>query len=90
VLGIAEGIESALSLAHASLPVWAAIDAGNMAHLPPLPGINELLVAVDRDIAGETAAQRLARRWCSAGCAVRLVLPKAGDLNDVAQGVYDH
>ena len=89
-LGIAEGIESALSLAHAGIPVWAAIDAGNLARLPVLAGIEELVVAVDRDPAGETAAHLLARRWSGAGCTVRLVLPKAGDLNDVAQGTYDH
>jgi hypothetical protein len=86
VLGIAEGIETALSLAHAGVPVWAAIDAGNLARLPVLGGIEELLVAVDRDPAGETAAPLLARRWSAAGVIVRLVLPKAGDLNDVATG----
>ena len=31
VLGIAEGVESALSLAHAITPVWATLSAGTMA-----------------------------------------------------------
>lgn len=87
-LGVAEGIESALSLAHAGLPVWAAIDAGNLAELPVLDGIEELSVAVDRDTAGERAADALAHRYVTAGRRVRLVKPKAGDLNDVANGTY--
>jgi hypothetical protein len=87
-LGIAEGIESALSLALAGLPVWAAIDAGNLAAFPVLGGIDELTVAVDRDPAGERAADELAHRWITAGRRVRLVKPKAGDLNDVATGAY--
>ena len=88
-LGIAEGIESALSLALAGLPVWAAIDAGNLAAFPVLGGIEELAVAVDRDPAGERAADELAHRWITAGRRVRLVKPKAGDLNDVATGTYE-
>jgi len=88
-LGIAEGIESALSLALAGLPVWAAIDAGNLAAFPVLGGIEELSVAVDRDPAGERAADELAHRWITAGRRVRLVKPKAGDLNDVATGTYE-
>lgn len=87
-LGVAEGIESALSLAHAGLPVWAAIDAGNLAALPILDGIDELAIAVDRDPAGERAADALAHRWITAGRRVRLVKPRAGDLNDVATGTY--
>jgi hypothetical protein len=88
VLGVAEGIESALSLAHAGLPVWAAIDAGNLAELPLLDGIEDLAIAVDRDAAGERAADALAHRWVTAGRRVRLVKPRAGDLNDVATGLY--
>lgn len=87
-LGIAEGIESALSLAHAGLPVWAAIDAGNLATFPVLEGVDELTVAVDRDPAGERAASSLAHCWVTAGRRVRLVKPVAGDLNDCATGTY--
>jgi hypothetical protein len=87
-LGVAEGIESALSLAHAGLPVWAAIDAGNLAELPVLDGIEEIAIAIDRDPAGERAGDALAHRWLTAGRRVRLVKPRAGDLNDVATGAY--
>lgn len=87
-LGVAEGIESALSLAWAGVPVWACIDGGNLAALPVLSGVEALAIAVDRDPAGEKAARELAHRWVTAGREVRLVMPKAGDLNDVAQGAY--
>ncbi|MDY0328910.1 MAG: toprim domain-containing protein [Thiomonas sp.] len=91
-LGIAEGIETALSLAHADVAAWAAIDAGNLAALPVLPGVPELLIAVDADPAGEAAAAECSSRWLAAGRRVRLVRPDAGDndLNDTAQKYAGH
>ena len=84
-LGIAEGVETALSLAHAFTPVWACIDAGNMSTLPALGGIESLLIAADYDQAGIDAAQACAARWTAFGCDVRIVLPDAHktDLNDM-------
>jgi hypothetical protein len=82
-LGIAEGIESALSLAHAFQPVWAAIDAGNLGALPVIAGLESLVVGVDADPSGRTAAQACAQRWTAAGCEVFLVEPEHGDLNDL-------
>jgi len=86
-LGVAEGIETALTLAHAHRPVWAAIDAGNLAALPVVPGIESLVVAADHDPAGISAATACATRWKAAGRAVRVVMPEAPgmDLNDVAR-----
>ena len=85
-LGVAEGIETAQSLAWAEVPVWAAIDAGNLAQFPVLPGVPELLIAVDADPAGEAASAECAARWRAAGRRTRLVRPDEGcsDLNDVA------
>lgn len=85
-LGIAEGIESALSLAWGYRPVWAAIDAGNLAALPALPSIKVLLIGADNDPAGMSAAQDCADRWIDAGAEVFLVeAPAGGDLNDLAR-----
>jgi putative DNA primase/helicase len=86
-LGIAEGIETALSLAHAYAPGWATLDAGNLAAFPVLSGIECLTIAVDNDPAGIRAADECAERWHAAGREVRLVMaPQAGaDLNDLAQ-----
>lgn len=87
-LGIAEGIETALSLAHAFKPVWSTMDAGNMAALPVLEGIESLLIAADNDDAGIAAAQACGERWAAAGREARIVMPERhkSDLNDIAKG----
>jgi len=82
-LGVAEGIETALSLAHGYEPVWAAIDAGNLSALPVLPGIESLLIACDRDPAGEKAAQACAQRWAAAGVRVGMTWQEVNDMNDL-------
>ena len=81
-LAIAEGIETALSLAHAYQPVWACIDAGNLAALPVLPGVECLVIGADNDPAGQAAACTCAGRWTAAGCEVRITQQAANDLND--------
>jgi hypothetical protein len=88
-IGIAEGIETALSLAHGMRPVWAAIDAGNLAGFPVLPGIESITLAADHDPAGLKAARDCAARWHAAGREVRIVTPDqfGADLNDVAMGL---
>lgn len=87
-LGTAEGVETALSLAHAFRPVWAAIDAGNVSAFPVLEGIESIVIAADFDPAGIRAARECARRWADAGREARVILPDAfgADLNDMAQG----
>jgi hypothetical protein len=86
-LGVAEGIETALSLAHAFKPVWACVDAGNLAALPVLEGVESLTVAADHDDAGIAAARACAQRWRAAGREVRIVMPgtTGADLNDEVQ-----
>jgi putative DNA primase/helicase len=84
---LAEGIETALSLAHAHTPVWACVDAGNLAAMPVLAGIDSLTVAADHDEAGITAAETCARRWADAGREAYIVTPPGQrmDLNDMAR-----
>lgn len=84
-LGVGEGIESCLSLAHALTPVWSLIDAGNLAALPVLAGIEALTVAQDSDPAGRRAAQTVAERWAAADCTVAIVGAEhdGDDLNDI-------
>jgi putative DNA primase/helicase len=62
-LGLAEGIESALAAAHGFTPVWAAIDANNMAAFPVLAGIQSLTLFIDHDAAGIRAGMACAERW---------------------------
>lgn len=74
-LGLAEGIETALSvIASGWRPVWAAVDAGNLRAFPVLGGIEALSLFADRDPAGLVAAEAAAGRWRSAGREV-VVLP---------------
>ncbi len=86
-LAIAEGIETALTVAEVFTPVWSAIDAGNLAALPVLAGIESLLIVADHDDAGLRAAEQCAERWYRAGCKVRIAKsPIPGeDLNDYAR-----
>ncbi len=85
-LGIAEGIETALSLAHGFTPVWSLIDAGHLAKFPVLNGIQDLIIAADNDDAGRKAADECTRRW-SPHAAVRVISADADgcDLNDEVQ-----
>lgn len=86
-LAIAEGIETALSLAHAFTPVWACIDAGNLATFPVLDGIECLTIAADHDDAGIKAANACAKRWTDAGREVRIAMAPTPrmDINDFAR-----
>ena len=86
-LGVAEGIETTLTLARGFTPAWSVIDAANLAAFPVLPGIEALTVAVDHDTAGLKGFKMVAERWHAAGREVRKVLvPSPGaDLNDWAR-----
>ena len=88
-LGVAEGVESALSLRvlpeFGASPVWSLISAGGIERLPALVGIEALWIAVDHDPAGVRASQNCANRWAATGADVFLVRPRAAraDLNDI-------
>jgi hypothetical protein len=86
-LGLAEGIETALSMAWAFQPVWSTIDAGHLAKFPLIVGVSELVIARDNDPAGITAATACARRWKEAGRHVLITNQKQNDLNDVLKEV---
>ena len=83
-LAVAEGIETALSVARYYQPVWAAIDAGNLGTLPVLKGIEALTIAADHDPAGLRGAEACADRWTAAGADVRVIAPRPerADWND--------
>ncbi|MDP1672349.1 MAG: toprim domain-containing protein [Burkholderiales bacterium] len=83
-LAIAEGIETALAAAKTFRPVWSAIDAGNLAELPLLDGIESLTIFADHDPAGMRGAADCAARWAEAGREVRMWVSNEGgrDFND--------
>ena len=87
-LTIAEGIETALSLACGLLPdrpaIWAALSASGMAglQLPLFPG--RLTIATDGDPAGHEAGHKLATRAHALGWQVSMLpAPEGHDWNDV-------
>ena len=82
-LGIAEGIETALSLAHGYQPVWSVIDANHMASMPVIRSVEVLMIAKDNDSAGRKAAIACAKRWSAAGKKVLITTQAANDMNDV-------
>ncbi len=87
-LGIAEGIETSLAVMSTGWrPICAAVDAGNIASFPVLPGIECLTVFADHDKAGLAAARRCVDRWREAGREARVVTPQTAseDWADVAQ-----
>jgi putative DNA primase/helicase len=88
--GLAEGCESALAATQlVRFPVYAAVSAGNMAHISPPTWTTDIVVFADHDAdgTGQTAAARAFRalRQRYPRGAVRLLLPRAvgADANDV-------
>jgi hypothetical protein len=79
-LGLAEGIETALS-AMQSIgwgPVWAAGTRGGIELFPVLPACT-LTIFADGDPPGQDAARACARRWAAAGREALIYLAPAGE-----------
>ena len=93
-LGIAEGIETALSASELfEIPVWAALNANGMESFLWPDGVRELVIFGDNDesFTGQKAAYTLARRAKSKGVAVRIEIPErpGEDWNDVLHARAD-
>lgn len=87
-LVVAEGIETALSLAcgllHGPASIWAALSTSGLRglRLPPMPG--RLTIACDGDAPGRDAAHALAERASALGWRVSLLpAPEGRDWNDI-------
>jgi Toprim domain len=79
-----EGIETVLSLGMIlpEVPMVAALSASNLGALVLPQGLQRLYVARDRDTAGRSAFERLARRASGLGVTVYPLDPVGGDFND--------
>lgn len=82
VLGVAEGIETALSV-HLGTgePVWATVSAGGLQNVVIPPHIRSVRVWADNDQSGrgQDAAAKLARRLLAEGREVKILLPPTVD-----------
>lgn len=94
VLGVAEGLETALSpMAVYRIPTWSTVNASMLAKFEPPKGVHTLLVWADKDRSngGQHAAQQLKERMIARGIRCKIVLPsfpipkgaKSIDWNDV-------
>lgn len=86
-LGIAEGIETALSAAALfSVPVWSGLNTSIMKGWMPPDHITRVIIFADRDgnFAGQAAAYALASKLTGKGVLVSVEVPdEIGDWNDV-------
>ncbi len=91
VIALAEGIETALSVARASrLTVWATLSTSGLKGLmlPPPPVAEVVIICADNDEAGLSAAEDKAGQLEAEGRVVSIIHPpNAGDdFNDVLRG----
>tara|TARA_R110002096_G_scaffold435927_1_gene664233 strand:- start:5255 stop:6259 length:1005 start_codon:yes stop_codon:yes gene_type:complete len=86
-LGIAEGIETALTVIQAGWsPVWAMGSATGIANFPILPAIEALTILADNDPAGLRAAKQAAERWKFKEVYIRYPERLKTDFNDYVGG----
>lgn len=88
VLGVAEGIETALSAAVLHrCPVWALINANNLEKWSPPEGVNHVIIFGDNDrnFTGQAASYALAKKLARMDLHVDVCIPKnpGWDWNDV-------
>jgi hypothetical protein len=85
IMGLAEGVETALSaMQMVGMTVWASLGASRLHNVELPADVEEVHVFVDNDEPGRTAAKRTADVHTSLGRSVYLCSPpdQCGDYND--------
>jgi DNA polymerase len=91
-LVVGEGIETVLAgatrLTHEDAPLrpaWSLVSSDALSRLPPVAGVERLVILVDHDDAGMLAASTCTARWTGAGRTVVELTPhtKGADFNDL-------
>jgi putative DNA primase/helicase len=87
ILGVAEGIETALAAANLTgIPTWACVSAGGVESFIPPEEVVRVVIFADNDenFTGQAAAYKLANRLVMSGIEAEVRLPSvAGDWADV-------
>jgi DNA polymerase len=92
LLVLGEGIETTLAGATRVpyrsgplQPAWSAVSTNSLSKFPVLPGVERLVILVDHDDGGKTAAACCTERWTRAGRTVIRLTPKQPgfDFNDI-------
>jgi putative DNA primase/helicase len=79
---VAEGVETALSVAEAcAMPAWAALSAPGIRALVLPPEATHIVICADHDASGtgQRAAREAADRWLAEGRRVRIAMPPESD-----------
>ena len=88
-MGIAEGIETALSVQQETgLPMWACLSTSGLQNVVLPDTVREVVICADHDAPGLKAAHAAADRLTHLGKQVKIALPpQAGyDFNDILKG----
>jgi putative DNA primase/helicase len=89
LLGVAEGIETAVSCQQLfGIPTWAAISTNGIETFIPPKGVRKVVIYADNDpnFAGQKAAYVLANRLYLKDFIVEVLIPDVvGDFNDLLQ-----
>jgi hypothetical protein len=86
VLGLAEGIETAMSaMTLLGIPVWATLGNERLRQIAIPPFVSRLILLPDNDRGGRLGAARALESYASQGRAVEILFPPRGfnDWNDV-------
>jgi putative DNA primase/helicase len=94
ILGIAEGVETALSATRLfGVPVWAALNANRLKVWQPPEGVRDVIIFGDNDISstGQAAAFAVAERLNRDGCTTQVMIPPdlGTDWNDVLNAKHE-
>ena len=90
VIGVAEGLETALAVTEATqLPVWPTISTSMLTSFIPPDGVNTVLIFADKDrnLAGEIAANTLTERLAEVGIKAITLMPPTPILESDTKGV---
>jgi len=92
IMGLAEGVETALSaMQMTGMPVWASLGASRLHSVELPPEVEQVHIFADNDEPGRAAARRAAQTHANAGREVWLRSPpdQCGDWNDFLNLIAD-